>query len=182
MAKRYRDIRRGNQLKNALDKYVTYLQTLGDAPPNIGSKGPIAPRILVEIEPFGLKSGQAPIKALVRASGDDYATLGVLFAAETDSKVTVPPTADAIRRDGFVPARISAFLHPTKTMTPKTSGITGQSYAKYAGKSRRCPFGRNAATDELFTSFALITTRFHAEFGTTNEMRRISLQVERMGT
>ncbi len=179
MSKRYRDIRRGNQLKNALDKYTSYLQTLGDTPPNLNSKGPIGPRVNIEIEPFGLKEGEGPNRVLVRAGAADLQVLAVLFTPDTDAKIVNPASANAVRFDGFRPARVVTFMNPTRVVSIATSKITNNQYLKYQGKSRNCPFGRNADTDELFTSFGKIVTRFHTQFA-NQQVRRISLQVEKV--
>lgn len=79
--------------------------------------------------------------------GRKSAALGTLSDAELGYETI---NGDTRQDDNFYPALLRVFVkdNPTAESVNKTSGITGESYKRHAGKSYSIPFGRTLTGDD----------------------------------
>lgn len=175
---RYRDIKRGAQLKQALDNYIQHIGTPRD--PNVGSGTPRGPQQVLYIQPFGQ---DLPLNSRVqtRASQDSWAALSQFIVAGNGAEAeTAIETNTVVDLNKFRPARVVWFRNATRTVTVARSAVTNQQYLKYNGDRSSVPFGRAAADDDQMDVFNAIK----ADILTTNntlEINRVSLTRERIG-
>jgi hypothetical protein len=174
---RFSDIRRGGELKQALDSYVQYLQN----PParQINSRGDRDPSITAYVTPFGFDI-EADEVVEVSANEQGFNRLqAIVNGAGTGAQVSNALGSASVTQVGrFRPARVTTFENGTKTKTVERSRYTNQQYLKYAGDRFSCPFGRNTATDDIDDAYQQIRAALKARAGLA--VNRVSLSPERL--
>lgn len=175
---RYSDIRRGAQLKTALDNYVQYLQT--PRAPRLNTRGARAAQIRTFIVPYGIDiaadevvpvsspaAGYNRLQGLINSTNNTQAEVTNDVGTKTPTNVV-----------GFSPARLVTFENATRSVTTPTSDVTKREYLKYAGTRFQCAFGRKVAADDLYDAFQILKT---AALGRPNlAVNRVSLINERI--
>jgi hypothetical protein len=151
MGRRYSDIRRAAQLKAALDNYVDYLQT--PRPPRLNTKGPRDNSQVVFLAPFTISVGTDEVVA-ARVNPAHYTKLGATINGASGAEVLAAiGTKELIDLGQFTAARLVLFENSTRSVTVETSEVTGTQYLKYAGERYSCPFGAQAATDDMIDAY-----------------------------
>lgn len=142
---RFRDVRRGARLNEALTNYQAYLaRSVSTALPNYKAK---ANPIALQITPFGF---DLPTGSFARVNGNEgWATVNGM-AGVTNATTVAPAGANANQIRGFRPARVTWFRSTTKSVTNEQSRYTLQTYRKYTGDRFSMPFGQRADTDREF--------------------------------
>lgn len=177
MSRRYGNIIQSARLRPALDRYITYLNGTATRPSRVGTRGARGNTKVVFVTPFMF---DIPTGQIVQSSVDpaDYSALSAVINANSGAVTDAAGASDPVRRVGFSAARLVTFGNATRSTSVATSEITGLSYLKYNGDRRSCPFGRQAATDDMFDAFE----DMKAAWLTTNAglaVKRVSLQRER---
>jgi hypothetical protein len=172
MGRRYTDIRRGGELKTALENKTAYdLNTKGARTTKrlTGGTGTTRPTEKVGIYPFTRKTGETPVLYLVRiqkASLDATATVGYdEFAKYYDKTPTAAKKLFESPPSGFSAARatISVLKNPeATTFQYKQAKATKLYYPNKESTRRHYPIGRlNTApdtADEVEVKRALLST------------------------
>lgn len=152
MGNRYSDIKKGGELKIALDNYVDYLTNPANRTTKRvtggsygGTKGAM---IRIGIRPFGVPVA-AGFYVINQVRAEALTTTGANFdgiadfGSGTDKRFekTIDVTNIVAAPEGYVPARVSAFKG-VGAPTYKQSKVTKLYYLHYPGKTWSCPFGR----------------------------------------
>lgn len=170
---RYRDIRRGARLNQALTNYQAYLARPISS--TLPTYKPRAASVELQIKPFGI---ELPSGALARVTGN--ATWETIHTVSGVSAATSVAAAGASSREirGFQPARVTWFRFATKSVEPATSKYTSQAYRKYKGDRFSMPFGQNLGTDREFDVADKIRTALKGATGFA--VNRVSFTPERI--
>lgn len=148
MARRYSRILDAARLAQAVDNYVTYIQTAATRPRRIGQGAPRPVQVDLAIDPFTITTAATDLY-LGRAGQPSRAFLGTEIGT---AAVEVGGAVVAKKVPGWSPAKITVGVM-TGTATVATSAVTGLQYLKYAGTTYSHPFGKKVATDSEFDVF-----------------------------
>lgn len=195
MGNRYSDIRRGGELKQALDDYVQYLSNMQTRATKRQTGGTYAARpgeiVPVFLRPFGVPVANTDV---VQNRANDTAFAGPAdldgipnFGTGADARFEHTTTTKTVvsAPKGFSPARCTAFVR-NGTPAYVRSKVTKLYYIKYPGKSYAVPFGRqmNAAGDtegaqeqEIYQN---VKRDVLAAITPTNAGSRVSIKDERL--
>lgn len=177
---RFSDIKRGAQLKTALDRYIEHIQTAGTRPRRIGQYGARNLTTYLYFKPFTIDVAADEVVVArctpesdtkLRTIVDGVAAASVSSSLGANSVVSLPK---------FRAARIVYFENGTRSVQVTSSQITGQEYLKYAGERFSLPFGAAADTDDMMDAFAQAKAAI-LEANSAAEVKRVSLTRERIG-
>ena len=192
MATRFADIKRGGELKKALDNYTTYLKdadsrqtsrfTGAGTPSTRGKSQSIGVRLFGTDIAAGSYVLSQVSKAALGAAGANFDTIAdvgtgaakrVEYTVDTDNVVAEP--------QGFKrPARLSVFKPSGEPSFYKQSKFTKLYYAKQPGKSYSTPFGRKFNVDGTTERFAQARVELIASLKgeAANQFPRVSIREE----
>lgn len=174
MGRRFSDIKRAAQLKDALDNYIVYLQT--PRPPRLNTRGPRDTSQIVYVAPFTMTVAADEV-VQARVNPAHYTKLGATINGAAGAEVLATIGAKTLVDLGrFTAARLVLFENSTRSVTLETSEVTGTQYMKYAGDRYSCPFGAQAATDDMIDAYQAAKAAVLAAGTTaTADVKRVSL-------
>lgn len=175
MGRRYSDIKRATELKEALTRYTTYLTT--PRPRQLNSRGPRDTSKIVFLAPFTITVGTDEV-VQARVNPAHYTKLGAsINGAGTGAEVLETVGAKTLIDLGrFSSARVVLFENSTRSVTVATSDVTGTQYLKYAGDRYSCPFGAKLATDDMIDAYQAVKAAVLVAGTTaTADVKRVSL-------
>ena len=180
MGTRYSDIRKAGQLQQALQNYITHIST--PRTPRINTRGPRDTSKVVYLAPFTITVDLDEV-VMARVNPEHYTKLGTPINAASGAEVLEALGAKSLVDVGkFTAARLVLFENSTRSVTVATSDVTGLQYLKYAGERYSCPFGAQAATDDLIDAYQAAKAAVLAAGTTANaDVKRVSLIRERVG-
>lgn len=174
---RYSDIRRGGELKYALDNWVKHMTDYENRESNIGQGKERGTQKTLFVVPF-MKDLTLDQVVEVGATADQFAVLKEFIDAADGAEVLdAVGSKTPVTIKGFRPARVTWFRNATKTKTVATSKITKLKYLKYAGTRYASPFGRKSDTSDQLDAYNSIRTGLKAKEGFA--VSRVSLVREK---
>ncbi len=179
MSNRYSRVRRGAQYNEALNNYITHLQTMGTRQPKLNSRGALGTRKQVFLTPFD--KDLATDEVIEARMAADHWTVMAPFINHTSTNAELLETLGSktvVSSVGFTPAKVIYFRNTTRSVTVAKSDVTKMDYLKYAGDRYTAPFGRKAATDDEADCAAAIRAKINAD-NASFAIRRISFTPER---
>lgn len=177
---RYSDIKRAAKLKQGLDNYINYLQTLGTRPSRIGTQGPRDLSVNLFLQPFTVTVA-VDERVQARCSTESNTKLRTVVDGANDASVSTTLGANTlISLPKFRAARIVYFENSTRSVQVETSDVTGLQYLKYAGERFSLPFGAQAATSDQTDAFLAAKAAILAA-NAAAAVKRVSLTREFVG-
>lgn len=177
---RYTDIRRGAQLKFALDNYVDYLQNLGQGESGIGQGTERGAQSTVYVVPFG-KDVTLDTIVETRVTATHLTALKESIDTSTEAEILDAAGNKTVSKiHGFRPARIVWFRNTAKQKTVETSKVTKLKYLKYAGDRFSAPFGRKTDNSDQVDAYNSIRSILKAK--SDYAVNRVSLVRERFAS
>lgn len=179
MGRRFSRVKQGAYYNTALGNYIEYLNTAATRPRQIGTRDPMDFKS-VYVRPFGTNLGGTTELVEGRAQDTHITKLQPLInTASTKCKVYIASGLESntvVSLNGFKPARVIWQNATSRDTTVKVSQITGLQYLGYNNVGRySCPFGRDAETDNIFSSFGSLKVLLKSQAGAIN---RVSLTEE----
>lgn len=181
MPRRYSDIKRAYQLKNALDGFVNHIQTSATRPRRINTRGALNLNKIVYVAPFTAHVDVDEVCA-ARTNDESWQAISpsILGGSSAADVVDALGTKTLVSLPSFRAARIVFFTNATRSVTVETSEVTGLQYLKYAGNRYSCPFGANTDAIDQMEAFAEVKAHLLTTFA-NNDVKRVSLSREFVG-
>ena len=174
---RYSDIRRGGELKYALDNWITHMTDYESRDSGIGQGQERGEQSTVYVVPF-MKDLTLDQVVEVSVTATHLSALRSYIASADGAEVIEAiGTKTPIVIKGFRPARVTWFRNATKVKSVQTSKVTKLKYLKYEGDRSACPFGRQTDSDDQQDAYNAVRAQLKAEAGLA--VNRISLVRER---
>lgn len=175
MGRRYSDIRRATQLKDALDNYVAYLST--PRAPRLNTRGARDNSKVVFLAPFTTTVADTEV-IQARVNPAHFTKLGALInGTGTGAEVLeANGTKNIVDLGRFSAARVVLFQNATRSVTVSTSDVTRNQYLKYAGERFSCPFGQKTTTSDMIDAYLNVKAAVLASTSVASAaVKRVSL-------
>lgn len=174
---RYSDIRRGGELKYALDNWINHMTDYENRESGIGQGQERGAQATVYVVPF-MKDLTLDEVVEVNVTATHLADLRTyITAADGAEVIEAIGSKTPITVTGFRAARVTWFRNANKVKTVATSKVTKLKYLKYAGDRSACPFGRAADSDDQQDAFNAVRAQLKAQAGLA--VNRVSLVREK---
>lgn len=174
MGRRYSDIKRATELQSALTNYTNYLTT--PRVRQLNTRGPRDTSKIVFLAPFTITVALDEV-VQARVNPDHYTKIGAAINSAAGAEVLeVIGSKTLVDLGRFTAARLVLFENSTRQVSVETSNVTGTQYLKYTGERFSCPFGAQAATDDLIDAYQEAKAAVLAAGTTaTADVKRVSL-------
>jgi len=192
MAERFKNVKKGGELKKALDTYTQYLSDIGSrqtarttgqgTPGTRGKSQPVGVRLFGTTMAAGKYVVSQVSEAALGTDGANFDTIsGIGTGADKRAEYTVAPADVVAEPTGFKKAaRLTVFVPGAGRSEYKRSKYTSLYYIKYSGKSFTTPFGRKANADGTNERFGDARAQMIAALkgDGAGQFRRVSIREE----